>query len=204
MVENTLYQYKSRRNRVCLLKTDGGLLVIKQYLQELACHRELLIYEKLRDSSLPHAELIWVRGNTICLTCLPGKTLLEVLEAQEASGCVEETVWRKLADWLVRFSDTTEFVMTDVNLRNFLWEEEKKTIYGLDFEECAEGDLITTATRLAAYIRTYAPEETPVKQEIARIVLEEFSRHLGIDMQRLFLETEKQEVRLKQRRTGRT
>lgn len=204
MIKKMLHQYQSRRNCACLLETDIGVIIQKQYHQESAYRRELLVYEKLRTSDLPHARILQSGDMTICLANLPGKTLLEVLESQEAFGHVEKTVWQKLADWMVEFSRVTGFVMTDVNLRNFLWEEESETVYGLDFEECAEGELITSAARLAAYIRTYTPEQTPVKQKIAKIVLEEFSRRLGADLQMLFLETEKQEACLKLRRMGRT
>lgn len=163
-----------------------------------------MVYEKLRTSDLPHAQILCSDDQTIFLTHLPGKTLLEVLETQEAFGHVKEQVWQELVAWMVEFSWVTGLVMTDLNLRNFLWEEENETVYGLDFEECAEGELITSAACLAAYIRTYAPEQTPVKQKIAKIVLEEFSWHLGIDLQMLLLETEKQEARLKMRRMGQT
>ena len=204
MTKKRLHQYQSRRNSACLLETDIGVMVQKQYQQESAYRREVLVYEKLRASDLPHAQVLQSGELILCMTHLPGKTLLEILEIQEASGLVTETVWQKLAAWMVEFTRVTGFVMTDVNLRNFLWEEESETVYGLDFEECAEGELITSAARLAAYIRTYTPEQTPVKQKIAAIVLEEFSRHLGVDLHLLFLETEKQEARLKLRRMGRT
>lgn len=203
MIKKMLYQYQSRRNCACLLETDMGVIVQKQYHQESAYRRELLVYEELQTSALPHAKLLWSEDLTICLAQLPGKTLLEVLESQEAFGHVEETVWQKLAVWMVEFSRATGFVMTDVNLRNFLWDEENSCVYGLDFEECAEGNPSSMAALLAAYIRTYAPENTPVKRQISDCVLETFSRECHVELQTLILETEKQEAHLKLRRMGR-
>jgi len=94
----------------------------------------------------------------------------------------------------------TGLSMTDVNLRNFLYDENTQTVYGLDFEDCGEDSLLFSAGRLAAFIRTYNPENTRIKQEISQFVLHRFSQQLGVDLQTLFRESKRQETLLLMRR----
>lgn len=204
MKTQILHQYKSRRNCAQLVQTDDGIFVRKCYQEREAYLRELLIYRRLQDSSLPRAEVIQAGDLTILTTHLPGTDLVNILDSQERSGIIDWIVWEKLVKWLADFYYLTGFVMTDVNLRNFLYDEDTQTVYGVDFEECMEGGLFSAVSRLAAYIRTYAPENTPLKQAIAQYVLRRFSGHLNIELQVLLLETEKQEALLLMRRMGRT
>lgn len=199
-----LLQYKSRRNCAQLIQTDDDILIRKMYQQPKSYRQELQAYELLQGSSIPHAELVCSREQLLMLTLLPGRDLVEILEQQETTGVVNWTVWDKLADWLSEFYRVTGLVMQDVNLRNFLYDDQTGTLYGLDFEECGKGDPLFMAALLAAYIQTYAPENTPLKQEISDYVLQSFSRQLGIPFQALTLETKKQEAFLHRRRKSRT
>lgn len=202
-MEKILQQFKSRRNRVSLLQTKRGPVVQKTYLITDCCLRELQVYEKLRDSDLPHVALLDKGESWIWLQPVQGYDLVSILEEQETSGQICWDPWRQLVFWLVRFEKITGLVMADLNLRNFLYASEDKTLYGLDFEECTEGSLVQTAALLTAYILHYAPEETPVKRKIAEYVLHQFSEHLHADMRELLLETKKQEAFLLSRRKSR-
>ena len=200
MAEQILYRFQSRRNEVLLVKTCTGVMVRKHYRRGEDCRREQKVYELLRKSSIPHACLTDSGPSWIQMRYLPGVNLVDILEKQEISGCVNWTVWKKLAQWLVDFYKLTGLVVTDVNLRNFLYEEETENVYGLDFEGCSDGSLCQTAALLAAYIQNYAPEKTPMKREIAVYVLQFFSEYLNIPVQELLSETEKQERFLTERR----
>lgn len=197
-------RYQSRHNDVHLVRTENGIFVLKQYRQEESWQKELQIYRKLLGSGLPHGEVLRAEPLQISLSHLPGENLVEVLERQETTGVVDWAVWDKLADWLMEFYRLTGLVMQDVNLRNFLYDDNTKTLYGLDFEECGKGDPLSMAALLAAFIRTYAPENTPLKQEFSDYVLRSFSRKLGISFRALTLETKKQEAFLRRRRNCRT
>lgn len=199
-----LRQYESRRNRAQLIKTSEGIFVQKEYHQVEAYLREKSIYERLRYCDLPCAKLIRDEKQKLLITLLPGRNLVDILSEQEATGRICWSVWDKLADWLSEFYRLTGLVMQDVNLRNFLYDDQTGTLYGLDFEECGKGDPLSMAALLAAYIQTYAPENTPLKQEISDYVLQSFSRQLGIPFQALTLETQKQEAFLHRRRKSRT
>jgi len=154
----------------------------------------------LHGQQLPCAQMLSVEGTTIFMTKLPGSNLVTVLEKQESEGVWNPVVWAKLVDWLVTFRDLTGLSMTDVNLRNFLYDENTQTVYGLDFEDCGEDSLLFSAGRLAAFIRTYNPENTRIKQEISQFVLHRFSQQLGVDLQTLFRESKRQETLLLMRR----
>lgn len=195
-----IFRYKSRRNQVWLCQAENQSVVVKNYQSRDAFCREQNIYKCLQNSELPHAKVISAADDRLVMTYLPGENLVDVLDRQERSGIIHWTVWKKLTSWMVDFHKITGCIMTDVNLRNFLYASETETMYGVDFEECKEGSITQTAALLAAYIRNYAPENTPIKRKIAEYVLQEFSHCLSVPMQELLAETEKQEVFLLERR----
>lgn len=197
---DVLRQYRSRRNRVCLLRTSKGLAVQKNYPQPERCAGERRVYELLEGSGLPHAALLDSGENWLWLSPLPGKELLTVLEEQESTGRIRREFWERLVGWLIRFHEITGLAMTDVNLRNFLYDPEADMLCGVDFEECGEGDLPRTIGLLAAYIRNYAPEHTPIKGETAECVLQEFAKKWNFPMEALRLEAQEQEKILLNRR----
>lgn len=195
-----LRRFQSRRNAVKLVQTEQGYAVLKAYGDAGARAHEQWVYRLLQGSALPHARISGVLPDQLLLTVLPGRVLTELLEEQELTGAVDWRIWNELVRWLIGFHHSTGLVMTDVNLRNFLYDPETQTLYGLDFEECAEGTLLRTAGLLAAYIRNYAPEHTPLKEKIAEYVLREFSRCLEIPVEELLAEAQKQEIFLQNRR----
>ena len=200
MENQTLWKYKSRRNDVSLIQTDQGRIVIKTFSEEDAFQKELHIYDLLKGKDIPCAKVIFAEGKTLALSELPGQNLVKCLEKQEQAGLPCWDVWEKLVAWLTEFYRQTGLIMTDVNLRNFLYDEESKTLYGLDFEECSSGSMIVPAASVAAFIRTYKPENTPLKQEISKYILKSFAHNCKMEVDCLFLETAEQELRILARR----
>ena len=200
MAEQTLEHYKSRRNRASLVQTDAGRFVVKTFSDDGSFQKEAHIYRLLQDKELPCAKVIAAKDHTLVLSELPGQNLVDCLEQQERSGRPVWEVWEKLVAWLTAFQQNTGFVMTDVNLRNFLYDETTKTLYGLDFEECDICSMAVPAARVAAYIRTYKPEYTRLKQEISQYVLNLFAHTCGLDAELLSRESGRQETKLLERR----
>lgn len=196
-MNDVLQTFKSRRNQAQLVQTPSGIAVRKRFADRESYLRELSVYRKLEPTDIPSAKVISAFSQTLLLTHIPGSTMLEVLEEQELGG-PEMTPWGALADWLLAFGKETGLVMADPNLRNFLWDG--STLAGVDFEECASGELSRMAARLAAYIRTYDPENTPVKKQISAYVLTRFADSLGMDPKTLFHLSKQEEVLLLQRR----
>ena len=200
MTEQTLTEYKSRRNRARLVQRDDGRFVIKAFVTEEDFQRELHIYRALQDTDLPCAKVMEAGSKKLVLSQLPGKTLVECLEQQEETGKPLWTVWEKLVVWLVAFHRHTGLIMTDVNLRNFLYDEETNTLYGLDFEECREGSMVIPGASAAAFIRTYNPENTALKREISNYVLRLYAQHCKMEVEVLILESARQEEKILARR----
>lgn len=203
MAEQILEQYFSRRNSAALVQTNAGRFVVKTFSEESSFQKELQIYSLLQDTDLPCAKVIHADNQTLALTQLPGQNLVACLQQQELTGIPQWEVWEKLVVWLTAFQQRTGFVMTDVNLRNFLYDEKAKTLYGLDFEECSIGSMLIPAARVAAYIRTYAPENTSLKQEISQYVLNLFAHSCGLELAALAQESRQQEAKILQRRKNR-
>lgn len=203
MKEKLLREYKSRRNCACLIQTDGGQFVQKTFSTEEAFEKELQIYRLLQNTGLPCAKVIETTTQSLVLSQLPGKTLVECLDDQEQRNLPVWEVWGKLVGWLVDFQKHTGYVMTDVNLRNFLYDETKNILYGLDFEECSIGSMCICAARTAAFIRTYTPENTLLKQAISQYVLERFASCCGIETEALTQESKRQEAKILEQRKNR-
>ncbi len=146
------------------------------------------------------AKVIRADNKTLVLSELPGQTLVDCLEEQEQTGGPVWDVWEKLVTWLTAFRQHTGFVMTDVNLRNFLYDEKSKMLYGLDFEECSTGSMCISAASAAAFIRTYRPENTPLKREISEYILQMFAQNCEMELDHLVLETVRQEAKILARR----
>lgn len=185
---------------MCLMKTEEGFVVRKKFRQRTDFLREQNIYQMLSGTDLPHAEIVDIGDQVIRMLPIPGKNMVEILEIQENTGRIDWRVWDGLVEWLLAFADLTGCVMMDVNLRNFLYDEVEQRIYGLDFEECMEGDILTVPPKLAAYIRNYVPEQTWIKKKIADHILRLFSGRLSADLQEMHVQTAVQEILLQERR----
>lgn len=200
MAEQRLRTYQSRRNRAELFQTLDGQFVRKTFCDEASFQKELQIYRLLQDTDLPCAQVLRTEENALVLTRLPGQTLVDCLEQQEQSGVMDREVWRKLVSWLADFHQHTGFVMTDVNLRNFLYDSQTQTLYGLDFEECDTGSKYLCAARVLAFLRTYRPQNTPLKLDISKYLRQLFVQQWGLDSDLLFGEYLRQEAVLRKRR----
>jgi len=203
MNEKTILKYKSRRNNVRLVQNNAERYVVKSFSSEENFKKEFKIYRMLQERDFPCAKVIMTYEKTLLLTELPGSNLVDCLEEQEKTGYAIWEIWEKLVGWLTALQKQTGFVMTDLNLRNFLYDKKSKTLYGLDFEECTTSDVITPAASLAAFIRNYFPENTPLKQEISKYVLDLFAQNYGLEMDILLCESKKQETILLERRKNR-
>lgn len=199
MSEKIILKYKSRRNDVRLIQNNVERYVVKSFSMEEDFQKELKIYKMLQKIDIPCAKIIMICDKTLLLTELPGENLVDCLEEQENTGYVNWDIWKKLVEWLAVLQKQTGFGMTDVNLRNFLYDQESKILYGVDFEECVKTDIITPAASLAAFIRNYFPENTPLKQEISTFILNRFAYIYDLEIDILLCESQKQETLLKER-----
>lgn len=203
MEKQLMQSFQSRRNRVQLMQTEAGPVVIKRFREEASYRRELEIYKTLGNTSVACPKLLAAEEKQLVLSLLPGKTLVDCLQQQEETGKPAWEVWQQLTDWLISFWQHTGFIMTDVNLRNFLYDEKTAVLYGLDFEQSAQGTMALCAAALAAFVRTYRPENTPLKLEISQYILELFAKKLDTQVSELAALSAQQETHILQRRKNR-
>lgn len=200
MAEQILESYKSRRNSAQLIQNNAGRFVRKTFSDEASFRKELQIYKLLHSKKIACAQVIETGDKTLLLSELPGMNLVDCLQQQEQLGKPLWAVWEKLVEWMTAFYEKTGLSMTDVNLRNFIYDEKENMLYGLDFEECDACGILVPAASVAAFIRTYEPENTPLKQEISKYILEQFARKLEVEVERLVLESARQETMILARR----
>lgn len=165
----TVKTFKSKRNRVSLIDTERGLLVEKVYPDSGNAAKEAGIYDLLRGHALKTPQLIKAEEGRLLLSYLQGTDFVRLLEQQEETK-PDYAPWDKLVDWILAFYKATGFALTDVNLRNFLYDSESGEVFGLDFEECGPGETREMIAGLCAYILLYDPPYTSVKKQIVQHV----------------------------------
>ena len=162
-----LRRFRSRRNDVRLITGGQEPIVEKIFTDRARAELEVSVYELLRGRALRAPRLIDVKADRIYLSYLQGTVFVTLLEQQEKTG-VDMTPWHLLIDWLLSFYRLTGLIMTDVNLRNFLYLPDERTVAGLDFEECAPGQPADMLACLCAFILLYNPPFTAEKNSIVR------------------------------------
>ena len=195
--------FKSKRNRVALVERAGAAVVEKTFADPADGDREAAIYALLQETRLKTPVLIKYDAGVLTLSYLRGRSMLEVLEKQERSASADFSAWEKLADWLLDFNKASGLIMPDVNLRNFLIEDESGETAGLDFEECRKGDVNEMAARLCAFVLLYDPAYTAVKLCIAQRLQAYFAQRLVCGAEHLRRLTEREIKIIRDRRRAR-
>ena len=167
MKAETVKRFKSKRNRVSLMDTERGLLVEKVYPDIRNAAKEAAIYDLLRGQSLKTPQLIKAEEGRLLLSYMQGTDFLCLLERQEGTK-PDYAPWDKLVDWILSFYELTGYALTDLNLRNFLYDPQSGEVLGLDFEECGPGETGEMIAGLCAYILLYHPPYTSAKKQIVQ------------------------------------
>ena len=160
--------FPSRRNLVRSVEWNGLPAVRKLFDSPADWHCELEMYRQI-DGRLTAPKVLRSAPGILLLEYLPFPTLLAELERQEREG-FSPSPWLALRRWLERMHRLTGLLPADVNLRNFLWDGE--AIHGIDFEGCRPMHLPDCLSQTAAFILEYAPRDTAVKRQAARILYE--------------------------------
>jgi predicted Ser/Thr protein kinase len=124
-------------------------------------------------------------GQEIAYRYINGVPVVEHIEGTDL--ILVEEVLRKICAWLIDFyiiiseKKGCQYILGDIHLRNFLYEETSRQVYGIDFEECREGRIETDVARLYAFILHYDPALTPRKKMLAAFMLETMSEGIALD-----------------------
>lgn len=180
-----LKPFKSKKNQVWLLQAmhqkEGCLSIVYKQVEasdvsseQTKLKQEADLLTGLREEGVPVPLLRGVGKACLVMDYLPGVPLCDYLQQQEELAQGEADLSAAalealalLTAWLKGFYRAAEkvtgkpLVMKDVNLRNFLVKD--GCLYGLDFEDCQEGEQEEEAGKLCAYFYTYDPAGTPWK-----------------------------------------
>ncbi len=177
----------SRRNLVRTVPHGNGLAVRKLFDAPEDWRAELDLLQRL-SGRMDAPRLLASAPGIILMEYAPFPTLLDELERQEREGFAPAP-WKALRRWLAQMRDLTGRLPGDGNLRNFLWDVRQSRIIGVDYEDYRAARLDEALAQIAAFVLEYAPQDTPLKRQAARMLFDG--------------EPEAQRLALRQRRANR-
>lgn len=215
----TVKYFESKKNKVSLIEalcSDGSRrrYVYKEYRNGQAAEKEAAMLKILKERSVNAPELYYSGQYSCLMGFIPGETLCDIIHSIETAEDIEDEVKTeravqmgvKLCNWLKGFYSASEkafgesIILGDVNLRNFIFQDE---ITGIDFEDYTEGLKEQDAGRICAYLMTYTPSYTGWKMDIAHKWQELFCKGLDIDKEKLMFEISNGLTELEKRRKER-
>ncbi len=140
---------------------------------------------------------ILAHGNkALCLEYIKGDTLQERLEKCEKKRVPFDPYIDRLITFLERYyAALPGHIYGDVNLRNFICA--KNGLHGVDIEEARPGNTFVDIGKAAAYILASGKEETEYKQKAASYLIESAGRRLGLDINDIEKEKQKELAAIK-------
>jgi len=156
--------FKSKRNAV----SRDGNTVVKICGSAEAAETEAEILKRLLAAGVSVPAVLDVSGKALKTAYIAGETVPDFLERMESNPdkAELETAAAALADWFCCFyravrTESESIIRGDVNGRNFIWNG--GSFIGVDFETYANGSMEQDAGRLSAFITSYNPSNTAVK-----------------------------------------
>lgn len=177
----------SKKNQVIRHAGDNRDIVVKKFSAAERFAVEKAMGDILQDSGLlvPLRLAYDNEEMTIVYTYIDGVPIVDLLEIM-AEGKVQ-MIFGQICAWLVKFYGLTlqkmgcQYILGDIHLRNFIYDQEADRVYGLDFEECRPGRIETDAARLWTFILNYDPAFTERKRSLASFVKESLFRDLQLE-----------------------
>lgn len=185
--QSTREQLPSKKNYVYRDRGEGQDIVIKTFTDQSRFQTEKEIGDLLDKSGLliPSRFSIEEESLSIVYAYVDGSPVVDLIEEIELSQA--EEIISKICEWLLNFYSIIQkkkgcqYILGDIHLRNFLYEEASNRVYGLDFEECRPGRIETDAARLYVFILHYEPAFTPRKKVLADYLRKSLSASLVLD-----------------------
>jgi len=192
-----LHKFKSRKNDVYLVKTEGADGSCAEYVHKIfrsaeAASKEARLLKELKNGGLNVPHVYYAGGTSIVMEYIRGIVLCDkISEIEKASGTQEaqseeeaRIITRELSSWLRSFyaygkAAGCSLILGDVNLRNFIFDGR---VWGIDFEEVKTGIIEEDIGKICAFLLTYNPAFTPWKRRFAVSLLEGLSGEITFDM----------------------
>lgn len=148
----------SKRNKVELENN-----IIKKTFIDGDIHQEIFVYKTLTTNDVECAEIIKVESNTLMLSYLSGKTLLEHFIECEISQQSMQKYFQYWTTYMQQFTKAlVGYRFNDVNYANFIVQTEK--IVAVDFESVEKGSMFQDISAFICYGLFYKPVFTEYKK----------------------------------------
>ncbi len=170
-----LTAFKSRKNKVFLIRYGTKLAICKLFRSVKLAYKEWFLLFRLRSLGISAPLPYTLSGNCSIREFIDGLPLVELLETRQPQMWIEP-----LVDWLYAFHYHVNLKLGDVNLRNFIFRENESTIYAIDFEDATFGNPLDDIGDLVVHILTHRPQFTAQKYRIAAQVLRGYMELAGI------------------------
>lgn len=195
-----------KKNQVIRRTSEYEDVVLKKFSDPARFQRENDMIDLLQDSGLLMPRRLnydW-EDLTITYSYVDGEPVVELIEDADQGKVM--AIFTKICHWLVRFYSITrqntgvQYILGDIHLRNFIYQQAGDQLYGLDFEECRPGRMESDVARLWVFILNYQPPFTERKKVLATLVKETLFAALPLDEELFQQETERETEELIKRR----
>lgn len=176
--------FVSKRNPVWLLEKDGRLLVYKKY-EVGSLVREQNFLERLYKSQVSVPQVLEAGSDYLLLSYIEGITVCDFLQKAEKDGGNGQEIIEPLLQWLMQYYACTHESRGDVNLRNFIWQAQSQTIYGVDFEDEIKCDKFDDLGQILAYAISYNPVFSEWKKQWVKKAFQFFVQQGGFSQTQL-------------------
>ncbi|MEG1519732.1 MAG: hypothetical protein RR458_01970 [Clostridia bacterium] len=182
--------FQSRKNLV----TMENNVVTKKFKSENAMTIELNNLARLAEKNLAIPKVIGHFSDEIYLEYIDGKTFCEL------SDELTQTQVRSLCDFLDNFHKGMNCSRGDVNLKNFIFNDETQTCFSVDFEEeLSSLNKEMDYGRVLAFMATYDPMFSANKEASCKAFLDVL-KEKDIDIYKTKLEFCNEVVMMENRR----
>jgi hypothetical protein len=210
---HVIKKFESERNDVYLVRHIGeeseqGFFVLKKYappLSKLVLEKELLLELKREGVLVP--EIYKACEDLIFMEYINGPLLLDNMLEQETMACPDSSylalhvcqMINSLSAWLKDFYATTrkltgkQLILGDISFQNFIIGEK---LYGIDFEDCREGDIEEDVGKICAITLTCRPAFTTWKLSLVYEMMTRLTEDLSLNVDRIKKELKKELIRL--------
>lgn len=170
----------SKKNKVFKIKYEGKYYIAKRYIRESidGLNRECVVLKECEKKGLCVPEVVDIAGNILILEYIPGINCKKLFDSKD-DGI--KTVLSGIADWLSQFHSSFDFRERrgDCILENFIIHD--SVIYGIDFEECVNGDYLRDIGDICTSILRMKPSFTEDKFFLVEYFVGEYFTHSSRD-----------------------
>ncbi len=204
--ENMREMLPSKKNHIYRGQTGQQEVVVKHFTDpgRFQMEKEIGTLLQETDLSTPRRLSVKEQEQEIIYAYVPAVPLVDIIETEDLHKLY--AVFTRMCAWMMKFytiireKTGRQYILGDVHLRNFIYDDRDDQIYGVDFEECRPGRIETDVARLYTFILHYEPAFTARKIKLSEYVQKTFLAALDLDEKFYLQEVARETEELLQRR----